>query len=406
MIDTETFACMYISMLIINAGVTPIIKWLYNSSKRYVVYKRRSVMHAKPESKLRLLVCLHDQEIAPTAINILEALHPTEESRLAVCVLHLVEIVGRTGTSASPLLISHKHNKRTSSSFGTSEGIFEAFRYYERGNLELVSVYPYTAISPCATMHDEICTLALNKRTSLVIIPFYKKFHPDGTIESYQNAALIMNKNVLDKVPCSVAILVDRGLLKSSWPVSGSSSPYRVGVVFLGGADDREALAIGARMAEHPKLTLTMIRILVAGNITGNDLEERRADNEFLNEFRQAMIANYRVTYIEEVVVDGIGTAAVIRSLENDYELVLVGRSHDKQSPLMSGFEDWSERTELGAIGEIFASAEFKGNTTVLVVQQHSIAVKEHKKNRKHSLGDPDSIEGGNEEMPIRKRSA
>ena len=400
-IDTETFASMYMSVLIITGGVTPIIKRLYDPSKRYVVYKRRSVMHARPQTGLRLLVCLHEQEIAATAISILEALNPKIESQLTVCILHLVELVGRS----SPLLIPHKLTEKSSSCLGPSEGIFEAFRCYARSNLALVKVYPYTAISPCATMHDEVCALALDRRTSLVIIPFYKKFHADGTIESYQKAALIMNKNVLDKVPCSVAILVDRGLLKSSRPVFGSSSPYRVGVVFLGGADDREALAIGARMAENPKITLTMIRLVVDGNATDIDLEERIVDNESLSQFRQAMVANNRVTYIEEVVTDGIGTAAVICSMENNYELILVGRNHDKRSPLMSGLADWSEHAELGAIGDILVSSDFMGNTTILVVQQHTILVNEQNESHKNSLGDAHSMKDDEEEMPIQERS-
>ncbi|PON95409.1 DNA-directed DNA polymerase [Trema orientale] len=415
-IDYPTFASMCVSMLIITGSVTPVIKRLYDPSQKYTFYRRRSVMHAKPQSQRRLLVCLHDEEIAPTIINILEALNPRRESPLFVFVLHLVELVGR----ARPLLIPHKLTNRPSSRFGRSKGVIEAFRDYEQKNLELVSVYPYTAICPCATMHDEVCTLALDRKTSLIIIPFYNKLHADGTIESSQKAAQIMNKNVLDKVPCSVAILVDRGLLKSPWPVLGTLSTYRVGVVFLGGADDREALTIGAIMANHPKITLTMIRLVVDGNVTGNDKEERRVDNEFLSDFRQAMVANNRVTYIEEIVTDGIGTAAVICSMTNNYELVLAGRSHDTQSPLLSGLADGSERAELGAIGEILASADFKGNTTILVVQQHALVVNERNESHKHSLGAPQpikndeghslgdshSIKYDKEQMQIQEKSA
>lgn len=131
------------------------------------------MISAKPDSNLRVLVCLHDQDNAPPAINLLEALNPTVDSRLDVCVLHLVELLGR----AKPILIPHKlSEKLSSSSVGPSEGVFTAFRQYEQSNLNLVSVSPYTGISPCATMHDDVCMLALEKRTSLVIIPVHKSF--------------------------------------------------------------------------------------------------------------------------------------------------------------------------------------------------------------------------------------
>lgn len=185
----------------------------------------------------------------------------------------------------------------------------------------------------------------------------------------------------------------------------GSWSTYRVGIVFLGGNHDREALAIGARMAEHPNVSLTMIRLAMNGNVTGND-EERRLDNEFLSKFRKSMASNFRVTYIEEVVMYGSGTVAVTRLMENSYQLVLVGRSHVRQSQLLSGLKDWSERSALAAIGNIFASADTKGDATILVVQQHNNLENESSESRKQSLEDPDFIKDDEEEMPIQGRSA
>lgn len=360
------------------------------------------MINAKPDSELQVLVCLHDQDNAPPAINLLEALNPTVDSPLEACVLHQVKLVGR----AKRLLIPQKLSEKPSSS-GPSEGVFNAFRWYEQSNLNIVSVSAYIGVSPYNLMHDDVYVLALEKRTSLVIIPFHNRFNANDASESSQKAALrIMNENVLKKAPCSVAILVDRGLLRPSRTTLGSWSPYRVGVVFLGGDDDREALAIGMRMAEHPNISLTLIRLVGNGNVTGNDMEERRLDNEFLSEFRQAMASNYRVTYIEEVIMDGSGTVAVIRSMENDYQLVLVGRSHDRRSPLLSGLGDCSERSELGAIGEIFVSADANGDAMILVVQQHNKLENEGSGSRKQSHGDPNSVKDDEEEMPIQGRSA
>lgn len=75
------------------------------------------------------------------------------------------------------------------------------------------------------------------------------RFHANGTMASTNQAAKISNGNALNKVPCSVAILVVRGLLNTSTFFLKNWSSYHVAVLFLGGADDRETLALGVRMA-------------------------------------------------------------------------------------------------------------------------------------------------------------
>uniref|UniRef100_A0A2N9IEK7 Uncharacterized protein n=1 Tax=Fagus sylvatica TaxID=28930 RepID=A0A2N9IEK7_FAGSY len=301
-IDNEAFVIICISFVIVMGAITPMIKYLYDPSRRYMVYKRRTVMHLRPDSELRILVCIHDEENVPTIINLLEALNPSKRSPLSIYLLHLIELVGR----ANPLLITHKLTKRPSSKASTSKPIVNAFRYYEHSSHGLVTVFPFTAISHCKTMHDDVCSLALDKRTSLIIVPFYKDIHANGAMGSHKKTIRILNNNVLDKAPCSIAILVDHGNQKTMRPI------------------------------------LTTC---------GNE-EERKLDSEVVSEFRLSMAGNYHVMYIEEVVTDGTGTISVIRSMENNYELILVGRRHDRRSSLISGLVDWNEQVELGAIGE------------------------------------------------------
>uniref|UniRef100_A0A2N9IKG5 Uncharacterized protein n=1 Tax=Fagus sylvatica TaxID=28930 RepID=A0A2N9IKG5_FAGSY len=312
-IDNEAFVIMCISMVIVMGAITPMIKYLFDPSRRYMVYKRRTMMHLRPDSELRILVCIHDQENVPTIINLLEALNPSKRSPLSIYLLHLIELVGR----ANPLLITHKLTKRPSSKASPSEPIVNAFRYYEHSSHGLVTVFPFTAISHCKTMHDDVCSLALDKRTSLIIVPFYKDIHANGAMGSHKKTIRILNNNVLDKAPCSIAILVDHGNQKTTRPILTTWSSYRVVVLFLGGADDWEALALGARMAGHPNISLTVIRFLENESVTSGNEEERKLDSEVVSEFRLSMAGNYHVMYIEEVVTDGMGTISVIRSMEN-----------------------------------------------------------------------------------------
>ena len=218
-----------------------------------------------------------------------------------------------------------------------------------------------------------------------------KKFGP---------ALRIVNNNVLDMAPCSIAILIERGNLKTTRSVLATWSSYRVVVLFLGGADDREALALGARIAGHPNISLTVIRFLENGSVTSGNEEERKLDSEVVSEFRLSMAGNYHVMYIEEVVIDGTGTISVIQSMENNYELILVGRRHDRRSPLLLGLVDWNEQAEFG---EELASADFLGNTTILMVQQHTNIVNDGNNNNMETFGEQNVVEDDAEDMPIHR---
>uniref|UniRef100_A0A2N9IDS1 Uncharacterized protein n=1 Tax=Fagus sylvatica TaxID=28930 RepID=A0A2N9IDS1_FAGSY len=369
-IHNEAFVVMCISIVIVMGAITPMIKYLYDPSRRYMAYKRRTVMHSRPDSELQILVWINDQENVPTIINLLEALNPSKRSPLSIYLLHLIELVGR----ANPLLIAHELIKRPTSKASPSKLIVNAFKYNEHINHGVVTVFPFTTISHCKTMHDDVCSLALDKSTSLIIVPFYKNIHASGAMGSHKKIIRIVNNNVLDMAPCSIAILIE--------------------------PDDREALALGARIAGHPNISLTVIRFLENGSVTSGNEEERKLDSEVVSEFRLSMAGNYHVMYIEEVVIDGTGTISVIQSMENNYELILVGRRHDRRSPLLLGLVDWNEQVEFG---EELASTDFLGNTTILVVQQHSNIVNDSNNNNMETFGEQNVVEDDAEDMPIHR---
>ncbi|TYK25622.1 cation/H(+) antiporter 15-like [Cucumis melo var. makuwa] len=372
-IDNESFGIMCTGVMVLVGIITPIIRYLFDPSKRYVVYRRRTVMHSRSESDLRVLVCVHDQEDVPNAINLLEALNPTRRSHLIVYMLHFVELFGR----ANPQLISQKFSRGRSSRFGPSESIINAFKYFGQSNREIVTIYPFTAISPPASMHDDVYSLALDKSTSLILVPFHKRFHSNGVLSLSKNNLKLVNNHILDKAPCSVAIVVNRGNSNTLRSISTDLYCFQVALVFLGGPDDREALFIGARMSGHPNINLTVIRLSENGNVASDDMEERRLDCEAVIAFQGVMVDNYRVRFIEEVVKDGNGTVSVLRSMGNHFDLVMVGRRHNPYSVLVQGLVLWNERTELGEIGEVLSSSDFMENATILVVQQHTNMVHE-----------------------------
>ncbi|KAJ6426513.1 hypothetical protein OIU84_022167 [Salix udensis] len=133
---------------------------------------------------------------------------------------------------------------------------FDAFQQLSR-----VSVRPMTSISSMADMHEDICTTAERKRAAMIILPFHKQQRLDGSLETARTDFQLVNRRVLGDAPCSVGILVDRGL-GGTTQVSASNVSYDITVLFFGGHDDREALAYGARMAEHPGVSLKGYSVL------------------------------------------------------------------------------------------------------------------------------------------------
>ncbi|EEF41509.1 hypothetical protein RCOM_0687690 [Ricinus communis] len=81
-----------------------------------------------------------------------------------------------------------------------------------------------------------------------------------------EKAELLVNK-LQYSVPCRVGILLDKGL--NEW--NAHHLPCNIAVIFLGGNDDREALALASRMSSNPDASVTWLRIKV---IKDNKMDE------------------------------------------------------------------------------------------------------------------------------------
>ncbi|KAI3711023.1 hypothetical protein L2E82_40825 [Cichorium intybus] len=387
-LDDKSFAIMVVVALVMTAVITPVVTIIYKPTRRFVPYKRRTILKTKPDSDFRTLVCVHTPRNVPTIINLLEASNPNKKSPLSIHVLHLVELTGR----ASAMLIVHNSRKSgrpaANRTQAQSDHIINAFENFEQ-NTGYVSVHPLTAISPYSTMHEDICSVAEDKRVAFIILPFHKQQTVDGGMEATNPAYRAINQNVLANSPCSVGILVDRGF-GGTTRVAGNQISHHIAAVFIGGPDDREALAFAWRMSSHPGSTLTVMRF-VAGTdtvesqsssgrvqndpriltvVTDSD-REKQEDDEFINQFRTMIENEESIDYTERVANNGEETVGAIRSVGDVYDLFIVGRGQGMVSPLTAGLTDWSECPELGAIGDLLASSDFAATASVLVIQQY-----------------------------------
>ncbi|XP_062086691.1 cation/H(+) antiporter 15-like [Humulus lupulus] len=379
LVDKRSYGIMVISTIVMTGTITPLIKLLYNPSKKYASSKRRTIEHASEnDSELRMLACIHRQDNTPSIIHLLQLSNPTMKKPICFYVVHLIRLVGRS----SALLITHRPGKRKSSHSIHSSHIINAFHHFEEGNEGKVIITAITAMAPSASMHNDVCTLAMEKRVSMVIIPFHKQWTRHGADETLMsNPVRTVNLNILRNAPCSVGILVDRGALSGSMNPPGFSSKtmHSVGMIFVEGPDDREALAYATRMAEQPTVGVTVVRLRdLSKDVRGVDSEDDKnilLDSNMLEKFMvvaKEAGGKKRHHFKYKGVKNCLEMIDVIRSMEKLYELIVVGRRHSSESPLFSGLMEWSEYPELGFIGDLLASSHNDRGVSLLVIQQQS----------------------------------
>lgn len=383
-LSDEVFSVMVIVTIVMTGIIAPIVAFIYKPRKRLIPYKKRTMQNSRLDAELRVLVCIHVPRNVPTIINLLEANHPSKRSPICAYVLHLVELTGR----ASAMLIIHATRKSGRPALNKTQAqtdqIINAFQNFEE-QVGYVSIQPLTAISPYSTMHEDICNVAEEKRVSIIIIPFHKQQTVDGEMQDTNPAFRLVNHNLLQNSPCSVAILVDRGLNGSN-RLTASQASHEVVVLFFGGPDDREALSYGWRMSRHPRVCLTVMHFIPGKDATTQPKElddertintnsngkENKLNEEFINEFRMMAADEESIVYIEKVVNNGEETVGAIRSMNSVNDLFIVGRGQGRtSSPLTDGLTDWSECPELGAIGDLLASSDFETTASVLVMHQY-----------------------------------
>lgn len=159
-----------------------------------------------------------------------------------------------------------------------------------------------------------------------------------------------------------------------------------IGVIFMGGTDDREALALAGQLTQNPRLKLTVIRFLVdkysenaPKRVSNNRVsiaeeeEEMKLDNECFAEFYQRLVATGQVAYTENHLANSSETYTSLRSLQGQYSLLMVGRGRRVSTVLTKGLNDWHQRPELGPIGDVLSVSDFLPTTSIVIIQQQNL---------------------------------
>ncbi|KAI4296937.1 hypothetical protein L6164_036854 [Bauhinia variegata] len=386
-LNTSSYTLMIIAILLMTMVVSPIINVVYKPRKMFAQYKLRTIQKLRIDVELRIVACIHNTRQAMSMIAICEALNPTRVSPLYVFALHLVEVTADRATALVATQMgdasTHSGAQNLTKSQEDFETIANSFETFVDGH-EAVNVETLSVFSAYATIHQDVHNIAKEKRAPLILLPFHRHLIEEGTLETTNAAFRDINMNVLDGAPCSVGILVDHGL------GSFSKDKMHILMVFIGGADDQEALAIAWRMAGHKGIRLSVVRILLHDDAAKRDTynpsesagllsatvdaeKQKELDDEYVSSFRLKAVNNEdSITYFEKDAHSGDEISTILTDLDkNGYDLYIVGQGRGRQLLALSALLEWSDYPELGAVGDILASNAFGSRSSVLVVQQY-----------------------------------
>ncbi|KAM3399835.1 hypothetical protein ACQJBY_004974 [Aegilops geniculata] len=421
-LNEETFAILVLMALVTTFITTPTVMAIYKPARatgRRRLHPRKlhgpSSAPSSPSSaaggaaganamELRVLACIHGGHDVPALINLIETIrgHTQPRRLVKLYILRMVELTERTSSilmaraarrNGLPFLRPYRRgDDQVDVAFGT---------YAQLGH---VHVRPMTAVSALHTMHDDVAAVAEDKRVSLIVLPFHKRQHAGHShghgggdeVENLGPEWRAVNRRILREAPCSVAVLVDRSF-GGGEQVSSEQVAHGVCVLFFGGPDDREALELAGRMAEHPGVQLTVVRFLdgKAGNeehseVTLRPTDARNAEKSYTfstavvnghkeKELDEAAVAEFRqrmgdaVRFEERVVAGNVIEEVVAIGKSREYGLVVAGRGRLPSAMVAELAVRPAEHPELGPIGDTLASAGHGVASSVLVVQQHDV---------------------------------
>lgn len=389
-LDQQTYAIMLVVIWVMTVPVGPFVALTYKSTRRSPQYKLRNIQSVGADTDLRILACTHTSSNTSGIIDLIEASNPSKQSPIYVFAVQLVRL---TDHKSAMLIVHDACKTNIDRNNGESESNFTAnlFENYALQR-ENVFVQALTVVSTYTTMHEDICTLAEDKRCNLIIIPFHKKSTMDDDIlEDTDNSFMGINKNVIKNSPCSVGVFVDRGLSASKILGNYNSDSsfmgcHKFALLFLGGTDDREALAYAWRMAAHSRVNLTVIRLILPKTAVdqltldennesvgemANTVRQKQLDDLYMDEFRFKSMNKPTIKLLEEQVNSWEETHNLIKTMEGEYALCMVGRGQGNMLSFKETSMDCSDDSdELGPLGEALVSSRFMTNTSILIIKQ------------------------------------
>ncbi|XP_058729481.1 cation/H(+) antiporter 28 [Vicia villosa] len=379
--DATSGIALVIAIFFTVVHAPAVVAHIIKRAKKKLPMHRMSLQLLDPSSELRILLCLHGPENISASINFMEISRGKSDPGILVYVTEMIELNDQIAVTVERGEGVETTNVKDKDIVQMRDQITSSFQGYLNDDGGGVTLKRTIAVSTINNMAQDICTLAEELMIALIILPFHRSQTSDGKLDGGNQGFRYVNRKLLKSAPCSVGILVNRGL-GSFEKISKTQVSLNVATVFIGGKDDREALAYAGRVAGHPGVKLTVIRFLVDTSVESSRMaayrvslsekvEEMGLDDECFAQFYDKYISSGKISYIEKHLANAAETFSTLRSFEGQYSLVIVGREGGLNSILTKGMNDWQQCPELGPIGDVLSGPDFSTTVSVLVIQQH-----------------------------------
>ncbi|KAJ0969141.1 hypothetical protein J5N97_022018 [Dioscorea zingiberensis] len=383
LIDIKTMNTLMFSFLVSIAYI-PVMAGRIRQRVKRSQQELTGVQWHNAEEELRLIVGLHGPRNVPLAVGVVEAVRVGANS-VAMYTMDMIQMTER----AAAMLV---HGQGPEEVTVLDEQIMEMREHINSGleaykqqldDKESLNIRRLLAIASFDDMHHDICHAAEDVNSVLILLPYHRQQMVGGGMSEGKSGFKNVNRKVLQNAPCSVGILVDRDQDREK--LASSMVLQNIVVVFIGGKDDREALALAGFIVQHPGINLMVARFLVdpaasdkakrtgqhAFTFDADDDAEARADEQYFSAFHERHSANKNLVCMDVHVSNGADTVAALRSLAERNELFIVGRAELRWSLVTAGMSDWVEHADLGPVGDVLAASDFSTSASVLVIQQH-----------------------------------
>ncbi|KAG2326548.1 hypothetical protein Bca52824_009276 [Brassica carinata] len=305
-LNEEMFAILVLMALVTTFMTTPSVVAIYKPLN----YGGLDSTTSSGKGKLHILACVRSPRDVPCIIKLVESFG-TSNGSVTLYVMHLMElndrpssisVVQQTRRNGVPF-INRLCNKRS------RDEIEDAFSIYEQigDKKQRIKVRHLKSVSALGTMHEDICNVAERKKVWMIVLP--------RMVMGWG----VVNQRVMENAKCAVAVLSHQEAGESS--TSSGEGTKRVGVVFIGGHNDRKALEIGSKMAQNPKIIVTLLRF--SDTTITSRYCEKEIDEVAVEEFKK-QCEGVLVEY-EEISGEG-NLARIIEAMgRKEYELVIIG---------------------------------------------------------------------------------
>ncbi|CAN6211399.1 unnamed protein product [Urochloa humidicola] len=405
----QALMAMVVGSMISTIIAGPVFAVVFRKEMEAYECSRQAVEHMAPDEELRMLACVHGARGAPGMLCLLELLAAEPRAQPAIHVLHFFDVSRKDG-GAGP----SQYHRRAQDSEHKRMGRRRDAATQVNWAVDVFTCATGLAIRQAdagdrgsAANAKAIRRLTLDARPGILLLPYHREQHYDGAMVCRRDDRRHLNAEVLRRAPCTAAILADRPFRRcgtsfqlpskistSSAEAAGNlqgdeKETTHVAAVFLGGPDDREAVALACRLARNnDPVRLTLVRFVlrehghgrvVATAASAADLDGEVAvvvqdpDEECVAAFQREYVAKERAAYAEKAVTGPTDVVEALRGMAGAFALLVAGRGGRQPPELVVGLEGWAECKEVGPVGEILASDQSLDMGSVLVVQQKTV---------------------------------